>query len=349
MDQIEILVKPFEVERPTCRAYWCPHCQKIHFAPLPPEVKQGGLVGPCLIALIGYMKGVCHASFSTICKYLRDVVGTTISRGQLRKIIGKVANALEEPCLELLQGLPSETVLNVDETSHKDNGDLFWTWCFKAQDFSFFKIADTRGSKVLVDVLDEEFTGVLECDYFSAYRKNMKDCHVLVQFCLAHLIRDLKFLSGHPDKLTKAYGKRIPEAVRQMFALIHRREKMDEQAFQGALIQYRENILREAILEVPDRCHVKPIAKRFRDNGDAYFRFITTPGLEPTNNLAEQALRFVVIDRRITQGTRSENGRNWCERIWAVIATCSTQKCSVFDFLFEAVEAYFNGQPASSL
>jgi len=42
---------------------------------------------------------------------------------------------------------------------------------------------------------------------------------------------------------------------------------------------------------------------------EAYFRFITTPGIDPTNNLAEQAIRFVVIDRHITQGTRSEKGR----------------------------------------
>ena len=57
------------------------------------------------------------------------------------------------------------------------------------------------------------------------------------------------------------------------------------------------------------------MANRFHKHGEAYFRFITTPGIDPTNNLAEQAIRFVVIDRRITQGTRSETGRRWCERI----------------------------------
>ncbi len=74
-----------------------------------------------------------------------------------------------------------------------------------------------------------------------------------------------------------------------------------------------------------DRCsdakHARNLATRFRENGEAYFRFITTPGIDPTNNLAEQAIRFVVIDRHITQGTRSEKGRRWCERIWTVIAT----------------------------
>jgi len=80
------------------------------------------------------------------------------------------------------------------------------------------------------------------------------------------------------------------------------------------------------------------------EHWDAYFQFITTPGIEPTNNLAEQALRFVVIDRRITQGTRSPRGRHWSERIWTTIATCSQQSRSVFHFLHRAIHAHFTNR-----
>ena len=91
------------------------------------------------------------------------------------------------------------------------------------------------------------------------------------------------------------------------------------------------------------------MAKRFRDNGKAYFEFITTPGMGPTNNLAEQAVRFVVIDRRITQGTRSEKGRETCERLWTVVGTCALQGRSAFEFILTAVRAYFRDDPAPSL
>jgi transposase len=37
--------------------------------------------------------------------------------------------------------------------------------------------------------LGREFDGVLGCDYFSAYRRYMRECGVLLQFCLAHLTR----------------------------------------------------------------------------------------------------------------------------------------------------------------
>ena len=80
-----------------------------------------------------------------------------------------------------------------------------------------------------------------------------------------------------------------------------------------------------------------------------YFRFLTTPGVEPTNNLAEQAIRFVVLDRLVTQGTRSESGNRWCERIRTVIATCVQQGRSVFEYLMAAVEASFHQGEAPSL
>jgi transposase len=102
-------------------------------------------------------------------------------------------------------------------------------------------------------------------------------------------------------------------------------------------------------LEAPEHKPAQNMAERFRQNTDSYFRFINTPGLEPTNNLAEQAIRFVVLDRHVTQGTRSVRGQQWCERIWSTIATCSQQQRSVFEFLHQTVSNHFSGRPTPSL
>lgn len=91
------------------------------------------------------------------------------------------------------------------------------------------------------------------------------------------------------------------------------------------------------------------MAKRFQENGMSYFEFISTPGIDPTNNLAEQAVRFVVIDRCITQGTRSAKGRQTNERLWTVVGTCALQGRSAFEFISQAVSAYFCGEPPPSL
>ena len=289
-------------------------------------------------------------SYSTLRKYFRDVLGVTISRGMLRKLVGKVSASLADPYEALCAMLSTEDHLNVDETGHKENGHRLWTWCFRAYLYTVYKISPSRGSEVLVDMLGKEFDGVLGCDYFSAYHKYMRDFGVVLQFCLAHLIRDVKFLVEHPYKKNQAYGQLLLVALRRLFGVIHRRENYaSPENFQRALEAARDQLVWDAIRRAPLSREAHNLAQRFRDNADSYFRFITEPNVEPTNNLAEQAIRFVAIHRRITQGTRSEDGRRWCERIWTVIQTCSQQSRSVFEFLCAAVTAYFRSDDAPSL
>lgn len=349
IQQAEVRENPLRIDEHRGLVYWCDKCQRKHTAPLPPEIEKGGLVGPRLTAVVAYLKGGCHASFSTIRKYLRDVLGITVCRGQLRKVVEKVSNALEAAYNELLERLPLEDRLNIDETGHKEYKERFWTWCFRAKAFALFKISGSRGSDVLFEMLGREFGGVIGCDYFSAYRKFMKDADVLVQFCLAHLIRDIRYLTTLRAPATVAYGERLLRGMRQLFKVFHTCESDPPEVFRRKLERQRQKIMTMALEDVPGTQEAQNLAKRFRKHGQAYFEFITTPGIDPTNNLAEQAIRFVVIDRLVTQGTRSERGRIWCERIWTVMATCAQQGRSAFNFIFETVQAHFVNRPTPSL
>ena len=358
IQQIELKKVILRKEAHRSLPIWCERCRKIHYHPFPESVVKEGLFKERLSALVAYMKAVHHASYSTIRKFIRDVLGEKVSRGYLRKIVAKASVALEAPYTELLDRLPLETVVNVDETGHKDNGERFWTWVFRADLYVLFKIDKSRGSKVLLDVLGKEFNGALGCDYFSAYRKYMGDFNITVQFCLAHLIRDIKYLIGLPDTATRTWGTELLTAFRAMFKIIHNHEISDPDEFRCELEKAREQILQVALNNVPSRldCNGKELnreahnmAKRFQKHGKEYFEFITTPGIDPTNNIAERAVRFVVIDRRITQGTRSEKGRESSERLWSVIGTCNLQGRSAFEFILAAFRAHFNGTTPPSL
>ncbi len=348
LQQVEIPAVPVEVTEYRSHACFCRHCQKTYHAPLPVEIEGSGLVGPRLTAWIAYLKGSCHCSFSTIRKFCREVLQLPISRGQLAKVIQKVSQAMAPSHQALQQVLPDQAVVNADETGHKENGRHLWTWCFRAEFFTLFRIDRSRGSQVLVAMLGEEFDGILGCDYFSAYRKYMGDFNVSLQFCLAHLIRDVKFLATLPEPATVAYGQRLLEGLRNMFHILHQRKALDAPVLRKALEQARDDLM-VAGLDAPEHQPAQNMARRFRQNGESYFRFITTPSLEPTNNPAEQAIRFVVLDRHVTQGTRSERGRQWSERIWSAIATCSQQQRSVFEFLYQTVRNHFAGRPTPSL
>jgi transposase len=349
VQQVDMEPATLTIQEHTCPEYWCAHCRKSCWAPLPLAIERGGLVGPNLTALIAFLKGGCHASFSTVRTFLRDVVGVTIGRSTLAKIVQKVSAALEGTYEELLTLLPFEDVLNIDETGHKDKGKLWWTWCLRADLYTLYKIDARRSAEVLLETLGSDFDGVIGCDYFSAYRRYLKEVGVVVQFCLAHLIRDVKFLTTLPDPRDRAYGERLRLALRDLFGVIHRRDSLSASAFAKELETARDWVLHQGLHDVPDTRPAQNMAKRFREHGAAYFTFVTTPEVGPTNNLAEQAIRFVVIDRRITQGTRGPAGRQWCERIWTVVASCAQQNRSLYDFLKDAIVCWYNDAAGPSL
>jgi transposase len=347
VQQVELVQRPLTVTEHRAPAYWCPHCLKVRRAWLPAEVVAAGLVGPHLTALVAWLKGAAHASYTTIQALLGDVFGIRLSRGQLVRLVGKASRALGPAYTQLQRALRAQRLINVDETGHKERGKNLWAWCFRAPDYTLFRIDPSRGSEVLLRTLGREFDGVLGCDYFSAYRKYMGEANAQVQFCLAHLIRDVKFLLTL-DSATRRYGERLLGRLCSLFRVIHRRARMPPGRFQRALERQRREIVRAAT-HPPWTAEARNMAERFRQHADAYFRFIRTPGVEPTNNLAEQALRFVVIQRRITQGTRGECGRAWCQRIWSAAATCRQQGRSVFGFLHSALDAHFRSRAAPLL
>ena len=104
-----------------------------------------------------------------------------------------------------------------------------------------------------------------------------------------------------------------------MFKIIHDFENMSAKDFTAALEHAKQKIIAMALNEVPSKLNkdgkeekreAKNMSDRFRKHGEAYFEFIFTPGMDPTNNVAEQAIRFIIIDRYVTQGTRTKHQRS---------------------------------------
>ncbi len=140
LQQIELIAKPTKITEYVSYKYWCENCQKYHTSNIPLAIKKTGLCGPNLMAFIAYMKCGLHASFNSIRIFLSDVMNISFERSYIYKIIRKTSKVLLVPYEELLEHIPLEAKLNIDETGHKNNGELFWTWCFRAEMYVLFKI-----------------------------------------------------------------------------------------------------------------------------------------------------------------------------------------------------------------
>ena len=156
VQQVDVREIHPSIEEHRSYASWCPHCQKQFVEPIPDAIAAHGLLGPHLRTLIAYLKAVCHASFSTIRKYFRDILQIPISRGYLAKVIAQVSAALAGPYEELLLTLAEQPFLNVDETSHPHHKERWWTWCFRAELYTLFRVDPTRKADVLIEILGQQ-------------------------------------------------------------------------------------------------------------------------------------------------------------------------------------------------
>lgn len=351
--QYEFVDRPVELTAYVSHPYRDRQTGDILYAPFPCEVEAAGILGPRLTAFAACIKGGIHASYTGTEKIL-GFLGADVCRATISNKVKKVSAALRFSYGELLDALPAQEQLNIDETGHKDNPfdkpanhKKHWIWVFAAATFTVFKIFGSRSTDALREVLGKDCEAIIGSDFYSVYKCFMKEAHIKVQFCWAHLIRDIKFLSESHDKATANYGDRLLKLCRLIFHLQHRRKELGEETFRR-----RMRRLKDKFLATGRRSRVsgaRDMVDRLKDYGEEYFLFLENPQIEPTNNLAEREARYCVIDRRITQGTRGNAGQRWCERIWTVLATCARQNRDAFAFVADSVHTFYAGQPQPSL
>jgi transposase len=144
MQQVELVAKPTLVTEHQSRTCHCPACHQDFTQPIPPQIAAAGVFGPRPTAWVAYLKGACHASFSTIQTLLRETCGIKIASGTLAKFCQKISRSLQPSYDELRLQIPKQASLHIDETSHRENGQWQWTWVFRAPQFTLFHIDPTR-------------------------------------------------------------------------------------------------------------------------------------------------------------------------------------------------------------
>jgi len=335
---VELVSKPVLKTEYKREGKFCSACEKVVYAELPEGVIAGQLCGVRLQSLIAYMKGHLGSSYSEISQYCSDVLGIELSRSMLNEIVSRASKAIETPYNKAKEALLKQCSLNIDETGWKDNGKLYWAWVFCNQKIGFFKLADSRGSRVLREVLGDVFSGAITSDFYSAYTAYSNEKQ---QFCLAHLIRDVKFLTTLPDKESQEFGEMTLKHFKCIFRLWHRRHNLTEKDILKKAHKVKitfHNFLCKTKLK---KGKARTLQKRLLKRWDNLFCFFDYPQLfAPTNNNAEQTLRHLIRIRRHTQGTRSKKGRVWIERIMTVLESCRKQNRSPWDFILQSFEAF---------
>ena len=281
---------------------------------------------------------------------LTTALGIEISLGSAQKLVEESSEALSATCQELEQQLPLEPVLNSDETGWRSMGERRWLWALVASSFVFFTVATTRSSTVLIHLLGTVFPGILCSDRFGAYLKYHKG---RAQFCWAHLNRDLLGIQEFARTTdAEQFCRDALALTARLFRLWHkfRGGGLDRPSLIQKSIPLQKRFFRlcEQHLDSEDK-EVRVLATALFQHCDRLFAFLEHPGVEPTNNSAERALRHAVIWRKIMFGNQSAKGEIATARLLTVARTCVMQGRNAIEFLCDSVSRHRTGQPSLSL
>lgn len=305
--------QPIQVTEHLVEHYKCPHCHK--------KVK----------AKTGLPKGMFghNAETLTVLLHFEDRLplrktvaalqrqGLNITNVCVHNISKRTANTLTPEYQKQTLLLRTSRVIYADETEIKINGKTYWLWTFVGEQQTIYVIRKQRNDSVPKEILGNNYTGIMSSDGHTAYRKIGSG----QQRCWAHIIRESKELNNnyspykcHHTNLTNIFKniKRIranPPSIQKRLQLKKLLEKRTVE-IADALDGHRE---------------YHTFAVKLRNAIPALFTCITHLFVEPTNNIAERALRELIVIRKIIGGLRRETGARTMETITSMLATWKQQ------------------------
>ena len=325
----------------------CPCCGEETRAGLPPGVPMGAF-GPRLQAAVAGISGRYRLSRRAVAGILADVVGANVAVGSVDALCQDTSAALTAPVAALAQAVRAAPVANADETSWLQANKLCWLWVVVTRWITVFSIAPSRRGEVIKGMLGEDFAGIVTSDRYQGY---LWLGTLRRQLCWAHLQRDFQGLVDRGG-VAKEVGQPALVLVAQLFTAWH--AARDDPAARTDLPVTMLPI-QEAFRSLFDTGQTSPSTKAAGLCGallalwPALWTFVTVPGVEPTNNAAERAIRPAVLWRKQSLGTKTAAGNRFVARILSVAATCQQQQRPFLDYLTAVCSAQQYRQPIPSL
>lgn len=326
----------------------CPECRSRTTAALPDGI-GGSSFGPNLQAAVVTLTVRNRISRRGIAELARELFGLVLSTGAVDAICQRASQALAGPHAQLEDWVLDQAVLHVDETGWRTAGDSRALWAATNTRAALFEIAE-HCNREQFDELIGPFCGIIVSDRWPGYEHLDPEQR---QVCWSHLQRDFR---RHSEGLAeqKIFGEQGLQLTGRVFKAwrAYRHDHHDPHQLKAELEPIQTQ-LRQLLEDAGRKSARTRYHRRFANNllkvWPALWTFAGHAGVEPTNNPAERALRGPVIHRKLSHGTRSDDGERFAERALSAAATCRLQDRSLFAYLRELLAAHNRGDPLPAL
>jgi transposase len=334
----------------------CARCGGVTRGAIPADVAASCL-GPRLSAAVGLLGGAMKGSKRDIAAMVGDVLGCPVAVGSVSAREAELSDALAGPYAALVDAAAGSKVKYVDETGWKLRGKARWLFASADAGQVVYRVERARtraGFRALLGGGGGVGGGGGGGDrrrlrgVFCTDRAGIYDMLKLTdrQLCWAHLKRDFVAAverggAGEPA------ATRMLLICREMFELWHRfgRREIRRAALRAGVEPLRERA--RAALSDGAACgqpKTAGLCRALLKREAALWRFARTPGLGPTNNRAERALRPAVVWRKKSFGSSSDAGCRYVERVLSVLQTLRLRGHAPLAYLAGAVAAYRRGE-----
>lgn len=339
-------VRPVVVEHQV-HTLTCRRCGRRCAGELPATVPRGAF-GPQVVAVVTLLTGLGRLSQRLIAQTLRDLFQLDLSDGQISRLQRIGRRALQPGYEEIAADVRTSASVNIDETGWREDGRRAWLWTVVGRRGTLFAVQSRRARSVLTQLLGTEFRGIVGSDRYSAYSHLEDHRH---QFCWAHLLRDFQALIDRGGAAAGA-GTVLKASGQE---LLHHWNRLQRAEIVRATFDGHYRRLRSAILDALEAgarlAEAAPAetCRRLLNECYSLFVFVHHPGVSPTNNAAEQALRRSVIFRKLSFGTQSPTGSPALSVILSIVETCRRLGRHALTYLQASIQALFHNTTAPKL
>lgn len=326
------------VEKQIIETGYCKICNKRVTAK--PIAKHTVVLGNNVRQFIVYGNTVLRLTYSQIQSLVSDLMGISVSDGEIANILEKESKLLIPSYEALKSGIHKQRGAHYDETSWKtqqeDQGNFAWVMTGTENTDAVFRLGKSRG-KGNAEKLKGESKQVGITDNYGAY-KNLfgKDEH---QLCWSHPFRKLRDLkdSKHFEGVKQQRCKKTYEDFGKLYKDLNKVLALpfdlnERQRVKPKLMKRFTEILSP---KRGDPQKLRKLKASVLEDIDCYFVCVLKEGIPADNNKAERALRHLVIKRKTSFGSKTQKGADTMSILYSVLMSLRWRKPQNFFLEYE--------------
>lgn len=333
-------VRPLVIELQRLRVC-CRRCGHGTAGSAPTGWDPHATFGPRVVALAALLHEQHHVAYDRLVTLFAEVFGLRLSEGALVAAVARLGGRLAPAAQAIADEVRSAPVVRSDETSMRVDGQTWWAWVFGTATAAAFRLTRRRNGAVLLAFLAGAEPGTWVSDLYGA---QLRAPTARYQICLQHQLRALRYAEqcerGDVRAAERAWAGQVAELIRRA---IHLRHQQPDDAFaEPAFVAAVAAIETEAAVLLAQRLRMGEsyaLQTRFLVHRAGLWTFLHDPAVPPTNNSSEQALRPLVVHRKVTNGFRAADAAERYAVLRTVAETARRRGQSVFATLLQAAGA----------